>query len=42
MPVGELERIFAEDNVAVVMDQGVVTGIVTKIDLIAHLGSQSR
>lgn len=42
MPVSELERVFAEDNVAVVVDQGRVTGIVTKIDLIAHLGSRPR
>lgn len=42
MPVRELERVFSEDNVAVVMDQGIVTGIVTKIDLIAHLASQAH
>lgn len=37
MPISELERVFAEDNVAVVTEDGRVTGIVTKIDLIAHL-----
>ncbi len=42
MPVRELERVFSEDNVAVVMDHGIVTGIVTKIDLIAHLASQAH
>ncbi len=41
-PVQDLEKVFADDNVAVVLDQGRVTGIVTKIDLIAHLASQAR
>jgi len=40
--VQDLEKVFADDNVAVVLDQGRVTGIVTKIDLIAHLASQAR
>ena len=38
MPVMELEKVFAEDNVAVVTEDGRVTGIVTKIDLIEYLG----
>jgi len=38
LPVMELEKIFAEDNVAVVTEDGRVTGIVTKIDLIEYLG----
>ena len=39
-PVHELTRIFAEDNVAVVVEDGRVTSIVTKIDLIEYLGSK--
>ena len=36
-PVGRLRDIFAEDNVAVVMEEGRVTSIITKIDLIEFL-----
>ncbi len=36
-PVGRLRDIFAEDNVAVVMEGGKVTSIITKIDLIEFL-----
>jgi len=42
MPVSELERVFADDNVAVVMEEGRAIGIVTKIDFIAYLGSRAR
>ena len=36
--VDALRRVFAEDKVAVVMDEGRIVGIVTKIDVIDFLG----
>jgi cystathionine beta-synthase len=41
-PLSSLQRIFAEDNVAVVRDGGKVIGIITKIDLIDHLTRTRR
>ncbi len=40
-PLDHLRAIFAQDNVAVVLHQGRVQGIVTKIDLIDHLATKS-
>jgi cystathionine beta-synthase len=36
-PVGELREIFADDNVALVMEAGKVAAVITKIDLIEFL-----
>jgi cystathionine beta-synthase len=41
-PVSKLRDIFNDDNVAVVKEGDRVTGIVTKIDLIAFLGEKLR
>ncbi|OVE80328.1 hypothetical protein BVY02_00555 [bacterium J17] len=40
-PVSELEHIFDENNVAVVMDNQEVVGIVSKIDVVKFLASRS-
>jgi cystathionine beta-synthase len=37
VPVAELAEMFATANAVVVISQGVVVGIVTKIDVIDHL-----
>ncbi|MFV9506291.1 MAG: cystathionine beta-synthase [Oscillochloridaceae bacterium umkhey_bin13] len=41
-PVEELTGIFGRNSAAVVVDAGVVTGIVTKIDVIDFLASRNR
>lgn len=38
-PMGKLREVFAQDNVAVVMEGKAVVGIITKIDLIEHLAT---
>ena len=38
MSVDALRRVFADDKVAVVMDEGAIVGIVAKIDVISFLG----
>lgn len=40
-PVTRVQRIFDEDNVAVVVDEGAVTGVVSKIDLVEYLTARS-
>jgi cystathionine beta-synthase len=41
-PLGKLRDIFNDDHVAVVKEGDVVTGIVTKIDLIEYLGERLK
>ncbi|OQB18858.1 MAG: putative cystathionine beta-synthase [Deltaproteobacteria bacterium ADurb.Bin207] len=41
-PIHEVEKVLADDNVAVVIEDGRVIGIVTKIDLITHLANPPR
>lgn len=41
-PIGKLRDIFNDDHVAVVKEGDVVTGIVTKIDLIEYLGERLK
>jgi cystathionine beta-synthase len=42
MPLEELTPIFGRSQAAVVVDEGRVTGIVTKIDVIDFLASRGR
>ncbi|HSN14717.1 MAG TPA: CBS domain-containing protein, partial [Anaeromyxobacteraceae bacterium] len=41
-PITRLRQIFDDDNVAVVKEGDRITGIITKIDLIAFVGERLR
>jgi cystathionine beta-synthase len=39
-PLSTVQRIFDEDNIAIVLDNGQITGIISKIDVVEFLASQ--
>jgi len=40
-PLSKVQHIFDQDNVAVVVDQGTVAGVITKIDVVEYLAARS-
>ena len=40
-PLSKVQRVFDEDNIAVVLDGGQVTGIISKIDVVEFLAARS-
>ena len=40
-PISRVQAIFEDDNVAVVVDHGAVTGVISKIDVVGFLATRS-
>lgn len=40
-PLSEVQRVFDEQNVAIVMDEGDVIGVISKIDVVEYLAARS-